>query len=461
MILKQSKKVISYAAAIASFGYLYSSSAFAAGFAIRNQSASGSGTALASDTVNINDATGIFSNPAVMSELQGHHISLNLNYTSANIEAKDATLSNTYPAPIGVQPHPNPGRSAVSEVSDPIVIPSAFGVHQITDDIHIGWGVAIPWATNTTYDQDWAGRYHGIKTELRTTEFTINGSYRLNEMFNIALGVNIQRADGEFSSAVDLGLIGVGQGIEGITQDQIGQVDAISHFKGDNVAYGIQLGLLAKPTDSLRIGFSFRSEVTHEAEGDMTFTPTNAASGVILNAFRANPRFRDSDNAKLKLTLPAVYSLGAAYALDSFTFYGNITYTGWSTFDEFTPEYNGGRNQTILDWNDSLFVAIGGEYQFDEYVVFRAGLAHDQGVTEDRRRTPRTPDNDRLILALGAGYKVNENLSFNAAYQKLFIGDTRIELTDQDYADAAPRGNLNAKLDIDPHIFVLSADLSF
>ncbi|MFW7381917.1 MAG: OmpP1/FadL family transporter [Oligoflexus sp.] len=455
MMLKQSKQTLSYGM-LAGFAYLLSSSsAYAAGFALRNQSASGTGVALSSDTVNISDASGMFSNPAVMSEFEGHHLSLNLNYTAANISAKDATLSSTE---LG-GPHPVQGSAAVDDVSEPIIIPSLFGVHQINEDIHVGWSVAIPWATNTEYSQDWAGRYHGINTELVTTELTINGSYRINEMFNVGLGINIQQATGKFNSAVDLGLIGFSQGATG--QETIGRLDAISEFEGDSIAYGFQFGVFAKPRENLRVGFNYRSEVVHEAEGDMTFTGTNAQASQLLAGFAQDARFRNSTDAKLKLTLPAVYSLGVAYDLDAFTVYGNLTHTGWSSFSEFTPEYNGARSRTLLDWNDSLFVAVGGEYRLDDALTLRVGLAQDQGVTEDRKRTPRTPDNDRLIAAIGAGYKLNEMISFNAAYQKLFIEETTIELSDQDYPDAQTRGNLSAKLEIDPHIFVVSADLAF
>jgi len=453
MSIKQSKKAMALGVT-ASLSYLLtSSSAFAAGFAIRNQSASGAATALASDTVNISDASGMFSNPAIMSELSGNHFSLNLNYTDANISIKDASLTNTYPDPGGVQPHPRQGLASVDDVSDPVLIPSLFGVHQVNEDIHFGWSIVVPWATNTEYDQDWTGRYHGIKTELRTTELTLSGSYRVNEVFNVGLGINIQRAQGEFTSAVDLGLI---------AQQGVGQVDAISRFEGESWGYGLQLGVLAKPTEDLRIGFSFRSEVTHEAKGDMTFTPTNPNAANLLAALAAqSPSLRNSDSAKLKLTLPAVTSLGAAYLLERFTIYGNITYTAWSSFQEFTPEYNGVRSRTLLDWNDSMFFAIGGEFNFDEALTLRGGLAYDQGVTTDRRRTPRTPDNDRRIVALGAYYQLNENLSFNAAYQKLFVDETRIDLSDQAYPDTASRGNLTANLDIDPHVFVVSGNFIF
>lgn len=433
--------------------------ALGAGFAIRNQSASSSGTSLAADGVNISDATGMFANPAIISELKGQHVSLNIDYLMAGIKMKDAELTNTYPNG-SVVPHPNPGRTDFNEVSEPAAIPALFGSHQLNDEFHVGWALSVPWATNVKYDEEWVGRYHAVNTELTVMELALNGSYKINEQYNVALGLLLQNATGKISSATDLGLILASQNPSNASA--IGRLDAISEYKADHNGLGIQLGLLAKPLPNLRVGLAHRSAIKHETQGKLKFrTNSPQAAGALQNFAAANSAFQEDDNAKLDLTIPSVTTLGVAYGWDAYTFYGNLAYTTWSSFEEFKIRYSETSSTIELDWKNSLFVALGADYQLNENLILRAGLSHDQGVASDERRTPRTPDTDRTALAIGAGYKLSDLVKLNAAYQKLFMEDAKVDLSDQDYPDAALRGNLKSTFEFNPNIFVVSADFAF
>ena len=66
------------------FFLFFSKKIFPAGFAVRNQSASALGLALSSNGVHTEDASGIFSNPAVMSEIKERSFTIGVNYTDAN-----------------------------------------------------------------------------------------------------------------------------------------------------------------------------------------------------------------------------------------------------------------------------------------------------------------------------------------------------------------------------------------
>lgn len=460
-------------------GLVSTNAAFAAGFALRNHSASGVGTSLASDTVNTYDASGILSNPAVMSTFKGNHLSLNINYTDANIKAKDASLALATGAA-----HPVQGGNSEDKVSDPITIPSIYGIFQISDEFHVGFSFNVPYGTNTEYDNDWTGRYYGTKTALRAYDVGLHGSYKVNEIFAVGLTLDWQQAKGELASAVDMGLINYGlqrpqyeaaiaagqitpaAGAAAISQlaAGIGHADAITTYKGDSTVFAWGLGVLAKPTESIRIGFSYKGKVKHEAKGDLTWGPTNTTSTAILTGLRAagaaGARFNDASDAKLKLDLPAVTSLGYAQDLAAFTVYGNLTHTAWSSLSELSPEWAGQKSVTQLDWKDSLYVAVGGDYRLTTEWTLRAGVGHDQSVTDEDHRTPRTPDGDRTALSIGAGYKVGL-LDFSLAYQHLFMKDTESNLQASAYTDNNTRGTYKAKYEISPSIAVVSAGYSF
>ncbi len=457
------------------FGGLVSTHAvFAAGFALRSHSASGVGTSLASDTVNTYDASGLLSNPAIMSAFKGNHVSFNLNYTDANIEANDASLK------LASGPdHPVQGKNFEENVSEPISIPSIYGIFQVSDQAHVGFSFNVPYGTNTQYDDSWTGRYYGTKTSLKSYDVALHGSFKINEDYTVGLSLDWQQAKGELASAVDLGLayfkgvqdaaaagqIPAAQAPAAIQAAAagIGHADSIVTYKGDSTAFAWGLGFLGKPTQTSRIGLSYKAGVKHEAKGDLIWGPTNNGATTILTTLRASPlgtRFKDNSDAKLQLNLPAVTSLGYAQELGAFTVYGNATHTAWSTLSELSPEWAGQKSVTKLEWKDSLYLAVGGDYRLAPDWTLRAGVGRDQSVTDEDHRTPRTPDGDRTALSMGASYKIDA-LDFSFAFQHLFLEDTKSNLQALAYKDNNGRGTYKANYAIHPNIAVVSAGYGF
>ncbi|RYZ48195.1 MAG: hypothetical protein EOP07_26090, partial [Proteobacteria bacterium] len=260
-------------------GLVSTNAVFASGFALRNHSASGVGTSLASDTVNTFDASGLLSNPAIMSQFKGNHLSLNVNYTAAGLNAKDAK-STPYAAITGASYAATQGPSSVDDVSDPVTVPSIAAIFQVTDDVHAGFTFNVPFGTNTEYNNQ---QYQAAATQA----FPL-----------------------------------------------IGRADAITTYKGDSTSYGWGLGLFFKPVEGTRVGFSFKGSVRHTAKGDLTWGPTNNASTALLAQLaNTDSRFKNSDDADLSLKLPTISSLGVAQDLSDFTVYANVTLTQWNSFN--------------------------------------------------------------------------------------------------------------------------------
>jgi long-chain fatty acid transport protein len=440
-----------------------SNAAFAAGFALRNESTSGMGNGLSSNTVNTYDASGLASNPAIMSEFKTQNISINVNRTMANIKAKDASLS----LPTGAA-HPRQGESSRDDVSSPVTIPYLFGIHPINEQVAVGWSVTVPYGTNTDYDNNWAGRYHATKTELQTLDLTLHGSYKVNDLFTAGLSIGYEQAKGELAAQTDLGLAFYtaqtqANGALGTPNPAlIGQRDVKSTFTGDSTAVTFGLGFLVKPTEVSRIGLSYKAPVKQKAKGDLKWDPTSADARTIYNGLIAagQTKLNDSSDASLELELPSVISLGYAHNIADFTVYGNVTQTTWSSFENLDVKWASFQSRTELNWNDSTFFAIGGDYRLDPMLTFRAGVGFDKSVVGDKDRTPRTPDNDRTILSLGGSYKT-EKWSADLGIQKLFIEETKIDLKANSYADNNARGDLKAKLEIDPLIVMLGGSYNF
>ncbi len=487
MQIRNAQRLVCYSL-LSLTGVAFSSSVFAAGFALRNHSASGVGTSLASDTVNTFDASGLLSNPAIMSQFKGGSLSLNVNYTNANISAKDASLT---PGPQllagGLSAYPVAGASTQDDVSKPVTIPSLFSIYQVSEQVHVGWSFNVPYGTNTEYDNDWAGRYHGTKTMLQAYDVALHASYKIDDVFAAGISLDWQQAKGELASAADLGSAHLAitraqataqaqagqitaaqaQAATVAAAGQVGRRDALATYKGDSTAFGFGVGFLVKPMEGTRLGLSYKSQIKHEAKGDFKWEATTADAATTLNILKSGQvtsvnaeRYKDSSDAKLDITLPAVTSLGVAQDFADFTVYFNATHTAWSSIYELNPEYNGQSVETQTRWNDSMYYAIGGDYRFDPSWTFRVGIGHDQGVVDPDHRSPRTPDGDRTAMALGTSYKMG-SFDFSAAVQKLFLEDTKSQLNASAYPDNNSRGTFKSTYEIDPLIAVVSAGYSF
>ena len=58
----------------------------------------------------------------------------------------------------------------------------------------------------------------------------------------------------------------------------------------------------------------------------------------------------------------------------------------------------------------------------------RGGVGKDESPTNDLHRTPRLPDNDRMLYSIGATWNVSPALSIDAAYQRIEIDSPKIAL---------------------------------
>ena len=58
----------------------------------------------------------------------------------------------------------------------------------------------------------------------------------------------------------------------------------------------------------------------------------------------------------------------------------------------------------------------------------RAGVAHDESPTNDTTRTPRLPDDTRMLYSIGATWHATEALSIDAAYQRITIDNPTVDV---------------------------------
>jgi long-chain fatty acid transport protein len=419
------------ALAIGGLGLTGATTANAAGFALIEQSVPGMSTAYAGAAAIADSVGTLYFNPAGMTRLPGTRAGAAVHLVEPNTEFNNEGTRNAVGNLI-------PGGDG-GDASDLAALPHLYLTHQLNDKTWLGLAVNVPFGLTTEYKSDWVGRYHAIKSEVTTVNINPSVAYRVNEQLSVALGVSAMYLDGEFTNAVDFGLI--------VDPALAGQFDGKSKIMGDDWAWGGNVGLLYEPSKDTRIGIHYRSEVKQELEGDAKFR-LPAALAPLLGAFS------DTD-VKADVDLPATVSVSGFHQLNrEWAVVGDYTWTGWSSIPELRFDFANSLpdNVTTFDWKDTSRVAIGTIYTPENSDwTYRLGAAYDESPIKDAAsRSARLPDADRIWLSAGAGFNPSQNLRIDFAYAHLFKNDAKISktATGEDQLRGALNGSYEGSIDI-------------
>lgn len=379
--------------------------AFAAAFALSEQSGSGLGNSYAGAAAVAEDASTIYFNPAGMSLLEnsqfavaGHAVNLSADFTGGSVGPLAFTLA----------PNTSPGGGNGGDFGSTGFVPNLYLSWAFGDRWDLGVGINAPFGLVTEYDDGWVGRFQGIKSEILTMNINPAISYKISDTISVGGGINYQQIDTELTKAVPLG-----GGAEGRTA-----------LNADGDGWGWNIGLLWQLSPATRLGIAYRSEIDHELEGDVS---TRMLTGMPLPSL--------SGAARGDVTLPDMLSLSLAFqASDRFQLLADVTRTGWSSIQQINvidPGTGSTRDVLVLDFDDAWRYSIGGNYMLNDKWTLKAGLAFDETpVKNAQTRTVRIPDNDRTWISFGGQVKVGSSSRIDVAYAHIFIKDADIAHTD-------------------------------
>ena len=399
-----------------------SSTAFASGFAIIEQSVSGLGTAFSSGAAAADPST-VYFNPAGMTFLEGQQVNVGVHFISPLAEFDKDEGTNVLGMELGGG---NSGNGA-----DNAVVPNLFYTNKINDRLSLGLGITAPFGLVTDYNKEWVGRYHAKESDVLTININPSIAYKLTDKLSIGAGLSAEYMDVTLSSMVDGGLVGASIGAPLVPSQS--ENDVFAENTADDWGYGFNLGAIYEFTPETRIGFAYRSEITHKLKGDVeTDVPSTLTDlpgyGPVLEA-----AFQDQD-IHGKITLPATASFNAYSKItERFALMADVTWTDWSTFDELVIHFEGDgiackdRTTTTEKWDDTWRYSVGATFQATNTLLLRTGVAYDETPITDEYRTPRVPGEDRYWVSFGAGYQFTESITMDLAYAHLFVDDSKME----------------------------------
>jgi long-chain fatty acid transport protein len=396
----------------------------ASAFQLLEQNASGLGNAYAGQGASAQDASTVFFNPAGMTKLPGRNAVGGLNAIKPS--AKFTNTGSTV-APLQTSLGGNGG-----DAGDWAFVPNAYLSWQLTPQLFVGVGVNAPFGLKTEYDPTWVGRFYAIESELKTINVNPSVAWKVNEMLSIGGGVNYQRAEATLSNAVNYSAAAFGAGGAGLLAAIGGPgQEGIAQVKGDDSAWGYNLGIMLDLGPNTRIGAAYRSALKYTIEGDVTFSnrPALLAGGIPNGPVRAD------------IKLPATASINLFQKFGpKWDLLADVSWTDWSTLKSLDIFRTNGTllATTPLNWKDTWRVGVGANYHYNDMWTLRFGTAYDQSPVPDADRTPRIPDQDRVWLAIGAQYRMSKQLAFDFGYAHLFVRDASVNLCNAAQAAANP-----------------------
>lgn len=397
----------------------------------------------------------MFFNPAALARFDDYQGHASLSYIIPESKFKDGQASTIAGAPIT-------GTSNAGDIGKDALVPALYLSAPLASGVQFGLGVTAPFGLVTENEEGWIGRYHALKSDLKTVDINPAISIRATPTFSFGLGARIQYADAELTSAIDFGTIGALSGNGALAAISVPtQQDGRASIKVDDWAVGFNAGFLYEPTKHTRFGLGFRSEIDHTAKGDADFDLGSSGVGAAISG--ATGQFVDT-GATINLSTPASISLGGYHEVSSnFAVMGEVAWTDWSSFKELRIAFDNpaqADSVTEENWNDSIFAAVGATYKPLSNLALRGGLAFDETPIPDEFRTPRVAGNNRYWVSVGADYQPLGWLDLSASFTHIFVENGDIDLQATDTGNTF-RGDLSGTYENQIDIVTLSGTIHF
>jgi len=358
----------------------------AAGFALFEQGGKGMGFAGAF-TAQASDPSAIFHNPAGLAFLRG----------------KQIYLGGTAVLPTwrfeGASPFPGAGVTEHDAVSV-LLPPAAYYSQAFSPRVAIGVGIHVPFGLKTEWaERDrFSGRFISQKSALGGFAVNPTLAFKLADRLAVGAGVDLR-----FSSVTLERRIPV---INPFTQRPIDAAD--ERLKGGtDFGVGFNAGLLAKLSDELSFGASYRHRVKVDYKGTATFTPIGTGNAQ-LDARVLTVLPTQTLTLASSITFPAFASGGVAYRRGDWVFEADVNWYQWSSFKSIPvtfPERPDLSGSITENYSNSFQYRLGAERTLNDTWTVRAGYFWDETPAPPASISPLLPDADRNGFCAGGTWR--------------------------------------------------------
>lgn len=367
--------------------------AFAAGFQLNAQSATGIGRAFAGDAVIADNAAVMARNPAAMALFDKTALSLGFETITTMIDVKDAKFN----------------KKSIADVDDVGGTSVAPNIHLIVPvNEQFAWGVSAysNFGTRTEFSDNYPASEFGGLTDVKSANFGLSGSYRINEQLSLGAGLDLIYGQGTMKRVASAPLAGA---LSIAFKKPIPAGTALINVdKADGWAVGFNLGTVYELDENNRFGLSYR------------YSPE----------FKA----KDESGQEITLPLPDIAEFSGFHKIEDtkFAVHYSVQWIGWNAFDKIDfknlnatqspigaqlAAATGGVYSKDYQWQNGWHYSIGGTYYLNNDWTLRAGYMYDTSA-QDSLTSISVPDSDRQWLSAGFTYQVDakSNIDFGFTY---------------------------------------------
>lgn len=299
---------------------------------------------------------------------------------------------------------------------------NVYASYKATDWLAVGLAVYSPYGSAVEWDQDWQGSHLVNNIDLKAIYIQPTVAVKLSEHFSIGGGPIYVTGAVNFNRNVDRSL----------TNEEGERSDVTIDASGVN-AWGWTAGFMFNPTDKVRLGFNYRSEIIMEArDGDATFNDLPAfAQGIYTDTTF------DAD-----LPLPAEVTAGFSVELgEKWLVAFDYNRAFWNVYKSLTVDFANPNIATSVNprnYKDASTYRVGTQFKPNDKVALRAGWYFDESPVQDGYFAPETPRNDSMGFTGGLTYQITPQLGVDASFLYLHFKEV-----DASYDHYTEGGNEN------------------
>ena len=332
-------------------------------------------------------------------------------------------------------------------------VPAGLGAEWDGADL-LPFGGPPAFDPNGTYPNAFYGTEFEWMSKIGVFDFSPAVSYEISDQLSIGVAANVYYGMFEFKRGADF----FGYNLDPTSPEfgtfapgvEDGMLDTQQAIDVTGLGYGGAFGLMWEPSEKVSVGFSYRSPVKVEFEGDAAFENPVFASLGLTDALAKM-------DTEMDIEWPTWFGGGIAInASDKLTLTADAQYTNWAAIEKVDvtvqmPDAFGGETVTEMHmmWDDAIMYRIGMEYMMKDNLALRTGWYYDPQPAPDETLTILFPSGTYSVLTGGFSYMMG-NLCIDFGAEYLFGADRNV---------AAATHNMPGKHGID--IFATSLGLGF
>ncbi len=294
----------------------------------------------------------------------------------------------------------NAESGVTSETDNSVGTPlSLYGSYKVNDWMAVGLGVYTPYGSEVTWPTDWSGSHLVNNIDLAAIFIQPVVSFKLSEYFSIGGGPIFVTGSVNFNRNSNRTTTDINGVRSNVTVDDSGVAN-----------WGWSVGAMFNPTENLRFGFNYRSEIIIESEdGEATFAN-------FPNSLAAPPNGPTSFTAELPL--PAELTIGLSYEYKKWLFAFDFNRQFWDVYESLDITFGNGAPASInpRNYKNSSVYRFGLQYEATEKITLRAGYYIDESPVQEGFFAPETPRNDSDGFSGGLSYAITPKLAIDASF---------------------------------------------